>query len=399
MSWGSRGTLGFKWIWVSLWILQPQVCLGSMIVWTAYVELSYFNTGTNQTQISVCECGVYGSNSPLGRAAGFVALPDSDPLACQPNTTFSISHKPWIALIKRGNCTHAEKILAAQKAGAAAVVIYNLDGTGNGTNTMSHPGTGDIVAIMIGNILGREITELVKGGTEVFMGIEVANPHGPWINPFWVYVMSFTFFSITAVILGYFTFVMIKRLYRNRQLRLQQQELKKVAKKAIAKLQVRTLRRNDPEVESDEMSCAVCIDMFKRCDVVTTLPCSHIFHKTCIEQWLLEHHTCPMCKYDILKREVGVQRTQEAHSESADVTFYPVSVSGLMNPPDVVSFSQLQEQSRLHTDEMVLQVPDLAREDQNSKTDQTYTNAAFEHEQEKQQSSYQQSANAPTQRV
>lgn len=83
-------------------------------------------------------------------------------------------------------------------------------------------GAGDIVAIMIGNILGREITDLVKAGTEVLMLIEVANPHGPWINPFWVYVTAFTFFSITAVILGYFTFVMVKRLYRNRQLHLQQ---------------------------------------------------------------------------------------------------------------------------------------------------------------------------------
>nr|CAD7415159.1 unnamed protein product [Timema poppensis] len=27
----------------------------------------------------------------------------------------------------------------------------------------------------------------------------------------------------------------------------------------------------------------------------------HEFHKTCIDPWLLEHHTCPMCKMDILK--------------------------------------------------------------------------------------------------
>lgn len=31
---------------------------------------------------------------------------------------------------------------------------------------------------------------------------------------------------------------------------------------------------------------------------------SHLFHKMCVEPWLLEHHTCPMCKYDILRREV-----------------------------------------------------------------------------------------------
>lgn len=27
----------------------------------------------------------------------------------------------------------------------------------------------------------------------------------------------------------------------------------------------------------------------------------HVFHKTCVDPWLLEHRTCPMCKMDILK--------------------------------------------------------------------------------------------------
>lgn len=127
--------------WLALWVIQSQVHLcSSMIFWTAYVEVQYLSTGTNQTMISACECGVYGSKSPLKPASGFVVLPNLDSLACHPNTTFTIKEKPWIALIKRGNCTHAAKIQAAQREGASAVVIYNLDGTGNGTNTMSHAG-------------------------------------------------------------------------------------------------------------------------------------------------------------------------------------------------------------------------------------------------------------------
>jgi len=31
----------------------------------------------------------------------------------------------------------------------------------------------------------------------------------------------------------------------------------------------------------------------------------HEFHKLCIDPWLVEHRTCPMCKLNILK-ELGV---------------------------------------------------------------------------------------------
>lgn len=136
---------GLTWTWLALWVIQSRVHAGSsLIFWTAYVEVRYLSAGTNQTMISVCECGVYGSDSPLKQASGFVVLPNSDSLGCQPNTTFATKEAQWIALIKRGNCTHAEKIQAAQQEGASAVVIYNVDGTGNGTDRMSHAGIADL---------------------------------------------------------------------------------------------------------------------------------------------------------------------------------------------------------------------------------------------------------------
>ncbi|XP_036425088.1 RING finger protein 148 [Colossoma macropomum] len=379
----------FSWVWLALLISQfPAHSSAFMVCWSAYVELRYFSPVTNQSTTSVCECGVYGSDSPLDAESGYVALPNSDPLACSPNITFAVNRKPWIALIKRGNCSHADKIQAAEQEGASAVVIYNIDGTGNSTNPMSHSGTGSTVAIMIGNHMGKQITSLVESGTEVYMSLLVGNPYKTWGNPLWVYVMSFTFFGITAIILGYFIFVVIRRLYRNRQLRIQQRELKKVAERAIAKLQVRTLRRTDPEVEAEENNCAVCIDSFKRGDIVTTLPCSHLFHKTCIEPWLLEHHTCPMCKYDILKGEVGVEPTQESSMPPADVRFYPSSVSGsLAETPDVVRSLEQQAEARpglgLQTAGCAIQVSNHIYEDPYATREgHIYENQAFEEEQQ-----------------
>ena len=49
------------------------------------------------------------------------------------------------------------------------------------------------------------------------------------------------------------------------------------------------------------ISFSVCLDVYKIGEAMRILPCSHRFHKACIDQWLLDKRTCPMCKMDILK--------------------------------------------------------------------------------------------------
>jgi len=46
-------------------------------------------------------------------------------------------------------------------------------------------------------------------------------------------------------------------------------------------------------------SCAVCILDYKNGDLLKTLPCSHKFHKGCIDKWLEMKSECPMCKHDL----------------------------------------------------------------------------------------------------
>lgn len=75
---------------------------------------------------------------------------------------------------------------------------------------------------MVGNILGTEIINLIKNGSDVYIAIAVANAHGLWPSATWAYALSFTFIGITAITLFYFAFLFIKRMYINRQLRMQQ---------------------------------------------------------------------------------------------------------------------------------------------------------------------------------
>lgn len=48
-------------------------------------------------------------------------------------------------------------------------------------------------------------------------------------------------------------------------------------------------------------TCSICIDDYELEDNIRQLSCSHIFHKDCIDPWLLkESYKCPLCRDDTL---------------------------------------------------------------------------------------------------
>ncbi|NWS76067.1 RN215 protein, partial [Crotophaga sulcirostris] len=47
-------------------------------------------------------------------------------------------------------------------------------------------------------------------------------------------------------------------------------------------------------------SCAVCLDQFHKSQWLRVLPCSHEFHRDCVDPWLLLQQTCPLCKRNVL---------------------------------------------------------------------------------------------------
>ena len=45
--------------------------------------------------------------------------------------------------------------------------------------------------------------------------------------------------------------------------------------------------------------CTICIDDVGLGDEVVVLPCKHWFHDECVELWLNEHNTCPICRASV----------------------------------------------------------------------------------------------------
>ncbi|XP_066437869.1 E3 ubiquitin-protein ligase RNF128 [Eleutherodactylus coqui] len=301
------------------------------VVWTANVNYSYVMD--NRSFWDEGEMGVYGDDSPVDRAYGLVVLPKgrqnamTPPSLCPPFLNFSVPENykdSWIALIQRGGCTFSEKIKAAQAAGARAVVIFNNDGSEHGVFEMSHPGTKDTVAIMIGFLKGMEIVSLVRKGIQVTMVIELGTKHGSSMSHYSILFVSISFFVVTAATVGYFIFYSARRWRLARAQNQRMKKLKDEAKNAIGRLQLRTIKQGDKVLGPDSDSCAVCIEAYKANDVVRILTCNHFFHKVCIDPWLLEHRTCPMCKCDILK-SLGIVADEEEEEPDTSVAISSVS--------------------------------------------------------------------------
>jgi len=50
---------------------------------------------------------------------------------------------------------------------------------------------------------------------------------------------------------------------------------------------------------SDQHTCVVCICEWEPDQKVRVLPCKHEFHAKCVDRWLKEDRTCPICRYEI----------------------------------------------------------------------------------------------------
>lgn len=55
----------------------------------------------------------------------------------------------------------------------------------------------------------------------------------------------------------------------------------------------------------------------------------HVFHKNCVDPWLLEHRTCPMCKMNILKA-LGIP---------VRLDYFPWHIGFCLNIPYVLSYN------------------------------------------------------------
>lgn len=66
----------------------------------------------------------------------------------------------------------------------------------------------------------------------------------------------------------------------------------------------------------DDLTCSICLEQVDRGELVRSLPCLHQFHAGCIDPWLRQQGTCPVCK---LRVGSGWQEAHESEPVVGDM--------------------------------------------------------------------------------
>jgi len=73
----------------------------------------------------------------------------------------------------------------------------------------------------------------------------------------------------------------------------------------------------DDELEQAGRTCIICRDEMSTADCKRLPVCQHLFHKSCLREWLVQQQSCPTCRADIAAMEAQ-ERARNAAAQAAD---------------------------------------------------------------------------------
>ncbi|NXI14829.1 RNF43 ligase, partial [Irena cyanogastra] len=199
----------------------------------------------------------------------------------------------------------ANKAKLAGERGARAILFDITDDESAADQLRKPRGLSQPVVL----IRGRD-AELLMGvvnkNREAHVKIEVKEP--PAWPDYDVWILLTVVSTVVVIIL---IFVVRTKCQLNRtQDLVQQQTLQAIGQLATRRYQprVRPAPRWDSASScSSAPVCAICLEEFSEGQELRIISCSHEFHRECVDPWLQQHHTCPLCMFNILARDSGDQ--------------------------------------------------------------------------------------------
>ncbi|KAK4801325.1 hypothetical protein SAY86_021812 [Trapa natans] len=70
---------------------------------------------------------------------------------------------------------------------------------------------------------------------------------------------------------------------------------------------------NKEHVKHDSITCAICKDTLTVGSKANQLPCSHLYHPSCIFPWLNSRNSCPLCRYELPTDDQDYEESKQSN--------------------------------------------------------------------------------------
>jgi hypothetical protein len=62
-----------------------------------------------------------------------------------------------------------------------------------------------------------------------------------------------------------------------------------------------TIKKIDSDDEDNLLNeCSICLENYKKDDMIIILSCNHDFHEHCLKEWSKNNNSCPHCRENII---------------------------------------------------------------------------------------------------
>uniref|UniRef100_A0A0D9XNH5 RING-type E3 ubiquitin transferase n=1 Tax=Leersia perrieri TaxID=77586 RepID=A0A0D9XNH5_9ORYZ len=124
------------------------------------------------------------------------------------------------------------------------------------------------------------------------------------------------------------------------------------------------------QIEGDVI-CPICKDLIPTRARAKQLPCTHLYHSSCILPWLSSRNTCPVCRYELPTDDAEYERSKQAITNVRDIqvvghTHLRESVEEISDESDVevthqLAIGAMEETNTSEHDARVAEQPNSAR--------------------------------------
>ena len=95
----------------------------------------------------------------------------------------------------------------------------------------------------------------------------------------------------------------------------------------------RERQREAAAARAEEVQCVICQETIRGGD--QRLPCAHVFHRACLQRWLPEHRSCPVCRTPVSVAEQSAPASAKPMERGRD-------------DPNAALYARLQAQHEEH---------------------------------------------------